>query len=236
MFPLIYQTESSSTNDDVLKYILPETQALGVYTFYQTHGRGQYGNIWKSSKGQNLAYTLAINERFVKISDSLFNFHTAVIERDYLANLTNCEVKIKWPNDIIINRKKVSGILIEKVKVGSVFFYIVGMGINILQKDFHAFPKAGSLLTQSGKAFEPISFTENFHNYFTEKILNADGEKVLEDFNRHLFRKDEVSAFARNNVRQNGIIRSVDENGFIRIEMEDGKMHHFFHKEIEMLY
>lgn len=237
MKKLYYTPQCLSTNDEILKRI-PLTgenfQILGLYTTNQTHGRGQYGNIWKMEPEKNLAISLIFPEEKISYSVSILNYHTALILRNFIARLTKEEVFIKWPNDIIAKNKKICGILLEKKKN----FLIVGMGINVLQSDFETLDKAGSLLSVTGKGFFPKSVAELMFDYFTEKLSeNKSSQEIVEKFNQYLFRKNQVSTFEnRLEGRQNGIIRFADEDGYLWIEFENKKMEKFYHKEITLLY
>lgn len=225
-----------STNDEILS-VLNEDESTAVFTFNQTKGRGQYGNIWKVIPDQNLAYSLALKASKINISDTFLNYYTAIIVRDFLANLTNADAKIKWPNDIILNSKKVCGILIEKKKINNEEYYIIGIGINVIQSDFSHLPKAGSVLSVTGLSFDLTAFTNQFHQYLISRMENMDSEnEILKNYNQFLFRKDEISVFQKNNVRQNGIIKNADKNGFLWIDLENEGLQKFFHKEIELLY
>jgi len=225
-----------STNDEILS-VLNEDESTAVFTFNQTKGRGQYGNIWKVIPDQNLAYSLALKTSKINISDTFLNYYTAIIVRDFLANLTNADSKIKWPNDIILTEKKVCGILIEKKKINNEEYYIIGIGINVIQSDFSHLPKAGSVLSVTGLSFDLNAFTNQFHQYLISRIKNMDSEnEILKNYNQFLFRKDEISVFQKNNVRQNGIIKNADKNGFLWIDLENEGLQKFFHKEIEILY
>jgi len=237
MSQLFYQKESSSTNDEISQVLLyPHSNFVGLYTFNQTKGRGQYGNTWASQPEQNLAYTIAIKTDDIKLDNFLFNYYTATTIREFIAKLTEKTVKIKWPNDIILNNKKVVGILIEKKKFNGERYYIVGVGINILQEKFDEISNAGSIYTQTGDKFDLKILTENLHGFLTEKFKNtASEDDVLESFNLNLFRKDQISVFEIDGKRQNGIIRKADKKGEIWIEFEDG-LHSFYHKEIKLLY
>ncbi|MBB4806686.1 BirA family biotin operon repressor/biotin-[acetyl-CoA-carboxylase] ligase [Chryseobacterium defluvii] len=236
MSELFYLKECSSTNDEIPKFLLyGGSDFVSLYTFNQTKGRGQYGNSWASAPEQNLAYTLAVNTLNSNVPDSLFNYYTASSIREFLANLTGNPVKIKWPNDIILKNKKIAGILIEKKKIHNQNYFIIGAGINILQEKFEI-PNAGSLLTQVGKHFDLKTFTTQLHDFLTEKLNHIPSEReIMDEFNANLFRKDEISVFEIGKERQNGIIRSADEKGEIRIELEDG-LKSFYHKEIKLLY
>jgi len=229
--------ECSSTNDEIL-YFLPQTQSVffGLYTLNQTKGRGQYGNSWESTKDKNLAISLSLKSR-ISDSDNFINFCTAVFFRNFIANLTGLRAEIKWPNDIILSQKKISGILIEKRKIEKSEFYIIGIGINILQENFENLNKAGSLLTQTGERFNPEEVAQKLFVFMEESFSSPNSFlEIMEQFNQNLFRKNEISVFQKKGIRQNGIIRNMDENGFLWIDLENEGLQKFFHKEIELLY
>lgn len=238
MSQLFYLKECSSTNDEISKFLLYEdSDFISLHTFNQTKGRGQYGNTWSSTAEKNLAYTLAVKVQNFTASDFMFNYYTAIAIRDYLANLTENRVKIKWPNDIILKNKKIVGILIEKKKINQDDYFIIGAGFNILQDKFDEISNAGSLLTQTGRYFDLEEFTLNLNEFIIEKLKNIPSDKEIMDlFNANLFRKDEISVFELDKKRQNGIIRHADEKGELWIEMENDGLKPFYHKEIKLLY
>lgn len=236
MNSLIYFNNCASTQDELIDFLNQHYLSedfLAVYTFNQTKGRGQYGNSWENLPEENLAYSFALKTKNINISDTCFNFYTAILVRDFIANLTKTEVKIKWPNDLILKNKKICGMLFEKDKN----YFVVGIGINILQENFKNLPKAGSILSQTGLSFELKAFTESLHQYLFEHLVQKEiPNNILELYHLHLYRKNEVSVFEKNEVRQNGIIQNVDENGYIWIDLENEGLQKFFHKEIELLY
>ncbi len=238
MSPFFYQSKSLSTNDEVFDVLLQNNLDFGaLYTFNQTKGKGQYGNSWKSDENLNIAYSIAVKANEIKIPETLFNFYTANILRNFLDNLTQNKTEVKWPNDIIINGKKVCGMLTEKKNNGKEKYFIIGIGINVLQENFENLPKAGSILTQTGLQFDLNEFAEQFHFYFSEKILEKkSNEEILEEYNKNLFKKDKISVFEIDGLRQNGIIKSCDEQGFLWIDLENSDLQKFYHKELEMLY
>ena len=236
MNSLIYFNNCASTQDELIDFLNQHYLSedfLAVYTFNQTKGRGQYGNSWENLPEENLAYSFALKTKNINVSDTCFNFYTAILVRDFIANLTKTEVKIKWPNDLILKNKKICGMLFEKNKN----YFVVGIGINILQENFKNLPKAGSVLSQTGLSFELKAFTESLHQYLFEHLVQKEiPNNILELYQLHLYRKNEVSVFEKNEVRQNGIIKNVDETGHIWIDLENEGLQKFFHKEIELLY
>ena len=233
MNSLIYFNNCASTQDELIDFLNQHYLSedfLAVYTFNQTKGRGQYGNSWENLPEENLAYSFALKTKNINVSDTCFNFYTAILVRDFIANLTKTEVKIKWPNDLILKNKKICGMLFEKNKN----YFVVGIGINILQENFKNLPKAGSVLSQTGLSFELKAFTESLHQYLFEHLVQKEiPNNILELYHLHLYRKNEVSVFEKNEVRQNGIIENVDETGHIWIDLENEGLQKFFHKEIE---
>lgn len=237
MSQIFYQKDCSSTNDEISQILLyPNLNYIGLYTFNQKKGRGQYGNSWISAPEENLAYTLAIKAENIIRTDILFNYYTAILTREFLAKMTASEVEIKWPNDLIIKKKKVAGILIEKKRIEGNGYYIVGIGINILQKKFEGINNAGSLYTQTEKIFDLHLFAQELHDFLIQNYpKDCSAEEILEKFNKNLFRKDSISVFEMINERQNGIIKNADSDGKLWVELESG-LQSFNLKQIKLLY
>lgn len=238
MQKLFHISETASTNDEISNFITSTNDDFtALFTLNQTKGKGQYGNVWQSEPEQNIAYTLAVKTKNFLVSGNLINYYTATILRDFVANLTNRDTKIKWPNDIILNGKKVSGMLIERKKIFGNDYYIIGIGININQQNFENLPKASSIFVETGKTFDLMDISEQLHLLFLKNLKkNINEIEIIEIFNEHLFKKNEVAVFEIEKTRQNGIIKSADKDGFLWVELENLGLKKFYHKEIELLY
>ena len=237
MLPLFFIEKCASTQDEIINFIGDFPEGLGIVTFCQVNGRGQYGNSWETSENENIAYSFALKSSAVSLSHIVFNFYTAVILRDFLAKLTNFDVEIKWPNDLIIKGRKISGMLLEKRRIKEVDYFIVGIGINMLQKNFGTLSSAGSVFTQTQLRFDLQDFSKKLNEEFSSKILQPlSSEIIVDEVNNHLFRKDKVSVFEIAGLRQNGIIQKADTEGFLWIELEESGLQKFFHKQIQLLY
>ena len=97
MDTLFYIQQCSSTNDEIINLLKSHDgiRELTLYTFDQTKGRGQYGNTWDTAPNQNLAFSMALLQNEVSQSDTLFNFHTANILRDFIAKKTETKCRSK---------------------------------------------------------------------------------------------------------------------------------------------
>jgi len=209
-----------------------------IWTSNQTQGKGYAGNEWKTEKEMNLAFSVLINSKLTHVELIYFNQWVCNVIHHYLSRFSN-EVFIKWPNDIIVRNKKVCGILIETHKSDNQLNIISGIGLNVNQKDYPGLPKAGSLLTQTGKAYdieEILSglLTEMKNSY--HQVENKEWEKISLNYNRHLFRRDMMSKFIVNKNEFEGIIKEVDPHGQLIVEDSNGKTISFQHKEIELIY
>lgn len=238
MSHLVYLSKCNSTQEAIEDLVEQNNpKIIGAYTFDQTNGKGQYGNQWKIKAGENLAFSFAIPESQISLSPIFINYCTAVSLRQFVYNLTQNEVQIKWPNDLIIHRKKISGILIEKKNIHKNPYFVIGIGLNVLQKDFSEFPKAGSLLSQTNQQFDLHQIAENLFSVLQDKFLEKPSEDdLLNEFNEYLFQKNQVATFKKNGISQNGILKFADKEGYLLIDLEHDGEKKFFHKEIEMLY
>ena len=129
-YKIIKFDEISSTND----YLKEKHKSLDdrtvIVSKIQTKGRGRLDRVWESGNG-NLYFSMLLKEEInpfeliVKVSLTLVN----------LLKMIDIDAQIKYPNDILVNGKKISGILIEKVHDGSLST-IIGVGLNVNQVDF----------------------------------------------------------------------------------------------------
>lgn len=238
MASLIYLDKCTSTNDEIINFLgLNEVDTVSLYTFNQTKGKGQYGNSWQTEENVNIAFSIALPANLIKIQNNLLNFHTALLLANYLAIMTKTPVEVKWPNDLIIRNKKICGILIENKKINGTSYFIIGIGLNVLQEKFEKLTKAGSLRTQTSLRFDLKDLAAGLHQFLTENIcLEISAENLLMNLNLNLFRKDQISVFDIKGIRQNGIIKCINTEGFLCVDLEKDGLQQFYHKEIELLY
>ena len=129
---LVYNS-TSSTNDIAAEYARnKQNDGLVVFAEEQTAGRGRTGNQWLSGRADSILCSILLAEN--KISAELLSLTCAVAVAETIGKPGRSQAKIKWPNDIILNGKKVAGILLESKTYNNGCTYIVGVGINCHQK------------------------------------------------------------------------------------------------------
>jgi BirA family biotin operon repressor/biotin-[acetyl-CoA-carboxylase] ligase len=135
---LVY-SKTSSTNDIAAEYGKNKTNdGLAVFAEQQTKGRGRAGNKWLAGTSDSILCSILLTES--KSSPELLSLASAVTVAETIGKINSAQAKIKWPNDILLDGKKVAGILLEskRTKIGTIF--IIGIGINCHQSkdDFPA--------------------------------------------------------------------------------------------------
>jgi len=124
---LVY-SRTSSTNDIAAEYAKNKgNDGLAVFTEEQTAGRGRAGSRWHSGRSDSILCSILLTD--CKLNGELLSLACAVA----VAETIGKQAKIKWPNDIILNGKKVAGILLESKKSKTSNIYIIGIGINCHQ-------------------------------------------------------------------------------------------------------
>jgi BirA family biotin operon repressor/biotin-[acetyl-CoA-carboxylase] ligase len=129
---LVYDS-TSSTNDIAAEYSKNKNNdGLVIFAEEQTAGRGRAGNQWLSGRADSVLCSIVLLEN--KINAELLSLTCAVAVAEAIGKPAKAEAKIKWPNDIILNGKKVAGILVESKPNNGGTAFIVGIGINCHQK------------------------------------------------------------------------------------------------------
>ena len=120
----------SSTNDIAMQKIRQGYTSGVIISDKQTHGRGRHGKKWVSKKG-NLFFSIFFNIN-KKIQTSKLVIGNLRIIKKILSKYIKSKIKIKRPNDITVNKKKICGILNETLFYNDLKFLVIGIGINIV--------------------------------------------------------------------------------------------------------
>ena len=129
---LIYN-RTSSTNDIAAEYAKnKKNHGLTIFAEEQTAGRGRAGTKWRSGRADSVLCSILLTD--TKCNANLLTLTCAVAVAEAIGKPGSSEAKLKWPNDVILDGKKVAGILVESKTHNSYTAYILGIGINCHQK------------------------------------------------------------------------------------------------------
>ena len=194
--PLIELSTIDSTNIYAMAQIKAGLAKTGscFRADYQTHGKGQHGRVWESSKGQNIlcSYILELKKldalkKWTPTDQIGFSAAIALGIRAFFDAYTNGDTKIKRPNDIYWRDRKAGGILIENLLKGKEWTWaVIGIGININQTVFSPeAPNPVSLKQITGLDWEILSLQEALSKALTKSVqdwLMEGDEKTFQAF------------------------------------------------------
>ncbi|NRA94037.1 MAG: biotin--[acetyl-CoA-carboxylase] ligase [Psychroserpens sp.] len=213
-----------------------------VVTEHQTQGRGQMGSVWESEHSKNLMFSVFKRFKDLKV-DSHFYVSMAVSLAvcDALKLFHLKQLKIKWPNDILSEQKKICGILIENViKQERIQSSIIGVGLNVNQVNFTNLPNAASLKQLTGihlNTDEVLNLILTKFKYYLVLIENLQFELISDSYTSQLFRFEKPSTFRdQQGTLFTGYIKGVRSDGLLEILVEDNKTLSFDLKEVSLLY
>ena len=211
-----------------------------VYTQNQFNGRGRTNKQWISEPNKNIALSLF---KRIKKTDLehifLLNVIASISILELLEKYLVKDVKVKWPNDVMVKNKKISGVLIEnKIKKNNSINSVMGIGINVNQQNFPDFLSATSIINEIGSVSEidllanelAVIIKSNF------KFLKSKSKIYLDHYNNKLHNKNQTVRF-KNNIGkiEVGEIVKVDLRGNLMIMNEKGKIEYFKENEIKFL-
>jgi BirA family biotin operon repressor/biotin-[acetyl-CoA-carboxylase] ligase len=253
-----------STNDEAARRISDIDNLSVLSARDQFRGRGQRGNSWSSAPGENLTFSIilkyamseldAINSDYLPPLQTYDQFAVSEVAAlsvtDFLAEC-GISAKIKWPNDIYVDGRKICGILIENsIRGKNLTHSIVGIGLNVNQCNFDAsLPNPTSmqlyLKGSSGKYHQSFDMNkcleaimEIFKGY-VQLYMNGKGGlgRLRRMYLSQLWRKDERTGFTdcRTGMDFYGTIRGVSDTGYLIVENEKGELKEFAFKEISYI-
>lgn len=154
-----------STNDYIKSHLSSLPNGFIISALHQEKGRGQRDRVWHSAKGKNLLFSFLIKDQLDHSYDLLYKTTVALT---MVLNNHHLNPKIKLPNDLYINRKKLSGILIETVRTFEVTSYIVGVGLNVNEHFERSSLIATSMAQEAKHLFDIESLLLEFIDVFNQ--------------------------------------------------------------------
>lgn len=226
---LRYFDSIGSTNDEALAWAASGAKDFSlVIADEQTRGRGRLQRTWHTPKGSALAMSLILRPRHSPLLSRTVGLAAVSITNSLL--MFDLAPQIKWPNDILLNEKKVAGILVESVWSGSdIDSLVIGMGINVYQNskppnDLLQIP-ATSIEDELGKEPPPrekiVREILTKLMFWREKLESSEMLKTWEE--RLAFRNQLVNIVSDGEVTKTGILDGLETDGSLRLQDKNNK-------------
>lgn len=207
----------------------------------QTKGRGQYDRNWETDSGKNLTFTLA----FCPKHANRFHILTLACARAAVAEIEEslgCDAFIKWPNDVLIQNKKVAGLLTETVFNGNKLDrLLIGIGLNVNQDRFSSAldSSAISLKQVINKTVDRETFLCKFLSRVEFEYLrwHKQNDELLKNINQKIIGYGQWVKFNVNGHDEKARYKllGINENGQLTAIDEDGGLKTFSHEQIRLI-
>ncbi|MEJ2656077.1 MAG: biotin--[acetyl-CoA-carboxylase] ligase [Desulfobacterales bacterium] len=190
----------------------------------QKKGRGRLKRTWLSFEG-GLYFTIVVRPEMPPAFSSRFNFAASMILAQTLHSLFNVNAAVKWPNDILVDGKKVAGILSEMdAETDRVNFINIGIGINVNNDPMPYEPMASSIKKILGKSVERKELLKVFLDRFEHAINDADLVHVVSQWKKYTETLNRPVKIVTTREVSEGFAVDVDDDGALILKLPDGSL------------
>ena len=231
----IYQFESLESTNSYLKDHINDYQNLDVvFTFNQTNGHGRTNRVWSSNR-DSLTFSILFKDEFLYENYQSLSLISAVAVLKVLQKRIP-NLQIKWPNDLLINNKKICGILLESRISTYMEGLILGIGININNESFESNLNATSLFLETGikediktiliEVLESIVFhINNLKNGISDHIEVINKHNYLLNKNAYAVINDKKVLVKVLNILENNHLQVLYNNDIIEVSTDEISFH-----------
>jgi len=222
-YNLLYYPEVSSTMDTAKELARKDCPDFTVVVAgRQTRGRGRLRRQWLSDDG-GLYFTMVLRPDIPVLLSSRVNFLASLTLARVLRELFQIDAAVKWPNDILVDGHKISGMLSElEAETDRVLFISIGMGINVNNDPSGAEPAASSLKKITGREISKKMLLARFLAEFEECIKRADFENVISEWKRYTVTLNRRVKIVTHKEVSEGLAVDVEQDGALILELADG--------------
>jgi len=244
---VFYKEETGSTNLDC-KQLAQQGAPHGTLAVAeaQVSGRGRRGRSWESPAGTSVYMSLLCRPDFPPDRAPMLTLVMGLSVAQAVNRYTGLPAKIKWPNDVVVNGKKICGILTEMemgLETREIQYLVIGVGINVSNKEFPEELQgiATSLYLESGENKEKIlravlvryvmeAFEENYERFSETMDLSL----LQKGYNEHLVNRDAAVKVLDPKGEYTGVAKGIGPDGDLLVETEDGTVKKVYAGEVSV--
>ncbi len=223
----IYYEEADSTNSELLNDASITEHGTVLFANNQAKGRGRLNREWVSAKDHSLTFSILLTTNINANNINIINLAASIAVAQSLENLYQLDVRLKWPNDVLIATRKVCGILIESQSKGDKLErVVVGIGVNVNQPMFEGGYNITptSIKKEFGKNVSRERLIAEILNEF-EKLLKKvkhHPEQILDNWRSKCKMIGEKIKVVDGKEEIYGTFEEIDENGFLLLADNNG--------------
>jgi len=237
---IVYYDCIGSTNDEARRLALEGTpNGTLVIADVQTAGRGRLQRAWLAPPGQALLFSLVFYPPFGPQEAYQLTMLASLACVEAIAAQTGLQPAIKWPNDLLLGRRKLAGILSEMCGLDDGLYVVVGIGLNV-NVDLTAWPElqpqATSLREALGWAVPRIPLLQETLRRIERRYDRmAAGESPYGDWLEHLATVGQQVRVTTHEETLEGLAKGADPDGALVLELPDGTLRHIRVGDVESL-
>lgn len=235
----IFCFSSIDSTNEYVKKLANEGYPEGttVIADMQTKGKGRLGRKWSSKYGLGIYMSILLRPRIIPVKVPVLTLAASIAVADAIKHLYNLNAGIKWPNDIILDDKKVCGILCEmSCELEGVDYVVLGIGMNVFHKQNHFEDDYKNTATSIMLSLKNNNVQKKYDvrrnhiiaeiiNRFDEiydKILNNEKQSVIDLYRKYSVTVGRRLRFISGNKEFEGDALDINEDGSLVIKKDDG--------------
>ena len=244
---LYYYDVTGSTNNDA-KRLAEEGAHHGtvVVADIQNAGKGRRGRAWQTLSGTALSFTLLLRPEFAADKASMITLVMALSVAEAVEKMMDISATIKWPNDIVVNKKKICGMLTEMTmtpEMDEIQYIVVGVGINVNNSSPDEFQEeiretATSLKIETGRQLGRAELLQRilvrFEDNYETFLKTLDLSRLQESYQRHLQGVGSEVRVLDPAGEYTGISKGINEQGELIVVKENGEMVQVYAGEVSV--
>ena len=226
---IVYFDEIDSTNNRAKE--LGEKEGAHGTLFVadrQVAGKGRRGRVWESPKGISIYMTILLRPDLIPTKAPMLTLVMAQSVAEGIREVTGMETGIKWPNDIVMNKKKVCGILTEmSTEIDYINYVVIGTGINVNQTEFPEEIReiAGSLKQAAGHAIARAELVavvmEELEDLYGTFLKTEDLSALKEEYNKHCVTCGHEIRVLEPGHEYTGVAEGINQDGELMVVRDD---------------
>lgn len=239
---VVFFEETVSTNNEI-RSLAEQGAPHGTLAVAekQLGGKGRRGRVWTSPAGVGIWMSMLLRPQIDPLAASMLTLVMALAAKKGIEISTGLKSEIKWPNDLVLNKKKICGILTEmSTELMEIQYVIPGIGINVNQKDFPDDIKATatSLYIESGKIQKRseiiAAIMEAFEGYYDTFIKTQDMSGLIEEYNANLVNLGNEVCVLDLAGEFRGVSEGINKEGALLVRLADGTLKEIISGEVSV--
>jgi BirA family transcriptional regulator, biotin operon repressor / biotin---[acetyl-CoA-carboxylase] ligase len=222
---IIYYPEHSSTMDAAKKLAREGCPHFTtVIAGRQASGRGRLNREWISEEG-GLYFTMVLRPDIPPVLSFRINFLASLTLTGILREMFDIDARVKWPNDILINERKLAGMLSElEAETDRVVFINIGIGLNVNNNPASVEPDATSLKRELGREVSRNDILSRYLDIFEDRLKKTAFDDIIEEWKQYTVTLNRDVRVVTTNEVFAGKAVDVDDTGALIIKCADGSL------------